>query len=458
MDIETRRTLFGAAGGSEVDPGHAVEHVPNYRTHVVEPYINGGKDVAVYMSYSNQLGKFSITGTNEWNRSLVNNGGGNDDTTLAVDTSGTYVFTPNNRAITSVDHSGNKRWTSDYFASAGGGESFNQRGSMCYSSGYVAMTMAGFPGPSPGQAGYEYAIPWYGSTYSNGNPVFNLNGSSVGTRAWYVRANAESNGHGEAVYMNSKRNPAVGAGVCAVYYTALSNRISFWRYLAYDSSSFVSGCYRTASSVNDLALGVDPSGNAYITDVVFGGTYYNTRLTRLNPDNTTAWVAELYGSGSNVYAFSVAADDEAVYVSFRGASKTHTLAKFDSTTGAKLYELEITANTTNMNGFSESYISVGVDHVYMTLPYSGYIKLPKDGSTTGTFGVYTIAATNVVLNAINYTDTWADQTTLTLSPPYYGPQDINNPGFGDEYYNNLIKPNTNAVNASAASFNSQTLE
>lgn len=459
MDIQTHRTLFGAASGGEsgVDPGHAVEHVPNYRTHAVEPYVNGGKDVAVYLSYQFQLAKFNTDGTEAWNRSISGHGSGNNDSTLAVDISGLYFFTPDNRAISSVDHSGNKRWTSDYNSSNGGGESFNSRGAVCYSGGYVSMTMAGFPGPSAGQAGYQYAIPWYGVTYSNGNPVYNLNGTSAGTRAWYVRSTAESNGHGEARYIQSKPNPALGAGVCTVYFTPESNRVSFWRYYAYDASSFISGCYRSSSGVLDLALGVDPSGNAYITDVAYGGTYYNTRLTRLNPDNTTAWIVDLYGS-VNVYAFSVAADDEAVYVSFRGGSKTHTLVKLDSSTGAKLYELEITANTTNMNGFSESYVSVGVDHVYMTLPYSGYIKLPKDGSTTGTFGSYTIASANTVLSTVYYADTWTDQVILTRSAPYYGPQDINNPQYGDEYYNNLLKTNTNTVNAQTVSFNSQLLE
>ena len=455
MDIQTQRILFGAAGsGSEVDPGYAIEHTTNAIDHAVEPYINGGKDVAVFLSYGNQLAKFDADGIVDWNV-LVSTG--TDQTTLAVDDSGAYVFYPSGRDLIAVSQTGTKRWTADYNASAGGGESFNSRGAMCHTPGYVGMVMAGFPGPFAGQSGSQYAIPWFASAYaSNGSPVFNLAGSTAGTRAWYLRNNSEDNNTGEARYIRVKPDPSSPAGLCTVYNSYETGRISFWRWTTYLTSFSQSGRWRgQASSLSNLELATDPSGNAYITDTVYGGTYYNARIVKFNTSNNVVWNLDLYASTSNVWVLDIAADDEAVYAVIRGLTKNIKLVKFDASTGAEIYEINIYANFNNMNGYSKSYISLGVDHVYITLPYAGFIKLPKDGSTIGSWGVVTLSNTNEINSNISAGVSWSAQSQLTMSAPYYGPQDANNPQYGDEYYNCLLKPNSDTINPVTNFFNSK---
>lgn len=444
MDFTTQRILFNAAGsGGTADAGYAIYVTSNGLAQDVSVFLDNGKDRDVYFGTGNVIARYNPDGTLVWSVA-PNSWSASDPFNLQSDNNGVYAYSPRSREIVAISTSSGKRWSADYYTNVGvnSGESFTNEGTMVLTPGYCALTMGARPGPNPGIGANQYPLAWYGSVYSSyGGRPLSLNGASYGDMAWYFRGDANRSDNANIYQFKSAPDPSLGGGVISMYYSYEVNKISFFRWTAY-STTMRSAKY-LGTTASNIALCSDSIGNAFLGWSVYGGSYYGNNILKLDPSDNQLWVKYIYISGEGLEVEDAASDDDYVYFVCSGTYLR--IIKVDASTGDLVKAWKIICTQSGFQANGESYISLGKDHIYFTLPNLGFAKILKDEPVLGTFGNFTVEEDpNVQVSGNGFTI--YNLSPQTTTPPNAGPRDPNNPQYGDEYYNNLMQLNSTTIN------------
>ncbi len=209
---------------------------------------------------------------------------------------------------------------------------------------------------------------------------------------------------GSTVTMN-QTGGAADSNIFA-HYSTYSAGNSSTQIFSYDGTTFTSvGAYGQNLSSVPRGLTVDSSNNIYIVDT-------GRNIVKLNSSGTIQW-QKLLNQGSFI-SRQISTDGTNVFV-MATVSNAYYVMAFDCSTGAITWQNKLSATGKTLNslaGISHSGNQIyvlgnnGTDDTVMAL------NVPKDGTGTGTYGIYTYA-TSTDFTVSNQTFTSASSQTFS---------------------------------------------
>ena len=196
-----------------------------------------------------------------------------------------------------------------------------------------------------------------------------------------------------------------------------------------DSSGTVAWQRILGSTADDRALGVaiDSTGNVYVCGDAapdgFAGNH--AMLVKYNSSGTVVWQRVIYNpDGITARALDIDSSDDVYVVGYAGGAVAVSgfIAKF-AATGSVLWQRTLTGTAPNNSEWYTLDIRGTDVHVtgYVDIPLglgtTGAItlKVPTDGSKTGTYGGYTYQASSFVIQTPTLTDATSTLTVATSS-------------------------------------------
>jgi hypothetical protein len=367
--------------------------------------LSGNVYVAGIITGNNYLlTKYNKVGAIQWQRKLGtcnDNGFGN---ILAIDSSGnSYVVGSINEAgnvnliLFKYDTSGTFQWQKKLT----GASSENGYGVAVDSSGNVYVS---------------------GATDSQGagnNDAIIVKYNSSGTVQWQRRLGGTGNDIAYDVAVDSSANFYI-VGIAGTVFGGSDVLIA-----KYDTSGTIQWQKRLGGASQDngkSAAVVDSSGNIYLSADTnsSGAGSYDALIAKYDTSGTLQW-QRTFGSASSDINFGIAVDSTgSAYVTGQSSSNLF-IVKYD-TSGTIQWQRSLSSSGDEA-GYAIAVDSVGAMYVtgYTTVsdPSSQYdvliVKLPTDGSLTGTYGSFTYAVTTLTSATSTLSDGSASLTAATAT-------------------------------------------
>lgn len=394
MDPTTRILMMGssAAGdkywisrlggtGSDVPYGRpSVDSLGNV-------YIAGSTGQTTVDFFTAQLDSF---GAVTWQRFLVS--GSNDngyecciDSSSNVYTVGFGNISNQPRAqIVKYNSSGVIQWQY-YFGASATGEYY--------------FTVTADPSDNIYAAGQEFTMRGSGSAWivklnSAGSVIWQIYSYPVSQQAYVNSITTDASGN---VYAAGQTYNNTYGNVCALTKLNSSGTVQWERQLAVSNQGNLG-----ASSV------VDSSGNVYFTGYGITGSYYVVIVAKYDSSGSLLWQRQLSSALGNMISNSIAMDSDGnVYVCGYGPTVSTTqlfIAKYNSS-GSLQWQRTLDGSQSEVGyGITVKGNSIVVAAYSNTSPISGtletlLLKVPTDGSLTGTYGPYTYSSSSYTESA-----------------------------------------------------------
>jgi hypothetical protein len=259
------------------------------------------------------------------------------------------------------------------------------------------------------------------------NPIYKYNSSGTLLNQIYLNANVANGMLGlYGIYVDSSGN------IYSSGYIYNTNNSSWDYYITKLNSSFaVQWATTLIGSNTDVAYDccADSSGNVYVCgyyyDISVSPAYYRLVTSKFNSSGTLQWqrfLTTATSSGTLGVALAIDESGSNVYVSgysYPGTGYNWPVAKYNSS-GTLQWQRTI-ARTSGQSEFAygmkvKGSVLVITGYTYPSSIVSGLtVKIPTDGSLTGTYGSYTYSASSLTESAGNMSTQSRSVTATTTS-------------------------------------------
>lgn len=276
------------------------------------------------------------------------------------------------------------------------------------SSGEYYFTVAADSSDNIYAAGQEFAMRGSGSSWIT---KFDSAGTLIWQRYFYPASqqsyvNSITTDTSGNVYSSGQTYNFTWGNVCALTKLNSSGTVQWERQLAVNNQGNLG-----AASV------VDSSGNVYFTGYGITGSYYVVILAKYDSSGSLLWQRQFSSALGHMISNSIAMDsDENVYITGYGPTATQSqlfIAKYNSS-GSLQWQRTLDGSQSEVGyGITVKGNSIVVAAYSNTSPISGgteilLLKVPTDGSLTGTYGPFTYSSSS-------YTDAAGGAFNLSVS-------------------------------------------
>lgn len=251
---------------------------------------------------------------------------------------------------------------------------------------------------------------------SSGNVYVVGYSGALGVGPYIAKYNSSGTIQWQKAFNNSYKNLAVAVDSSDNVLVLATDFFTQSVLIKYDSSlSLQWNVYFTASSATYLScLAVDTSNN-----VILGGAYTSNKqwIVKVSSAGSVTWQKTLTGLG--YISIAVDSNNNAYATGVESGNAPATLVKYDSS-GNVVWQRDI-----SYSGASQQYgnavavtsnaVFVGVGSLYSGHYHKGFVKVPLDGSHTGTSGNWTFSASSMTAGTTSVTASSLSPTLTTTS-------------------------------------------